>query len=65
LALADLGKFAKTGSSVLLMGITGGALLPPLLGFLKDSYSYHSVYCILSPIYCFFLFYVLKGHKLR
>ncbi len=65
LALADLGKYTKTGSSILVMGIAGGALLPPVLGFLKDVYSYQQAYWIFFPIYCFFLFYALKGYKMR
>lgn len=66
LALADLGKFTKTGSALLVMGISGGGLLPPVLGLLKDHLtSYQSAYWMLLPIYAFFLFYALKGHKIR
>ena len=65
LALADLGRFTKTGSSFLVMGIVGGGLLPLLLGFLKDRSSYHDAYWILVPLYLYFLFYAVKGYKLR
>lgn len=65
LALADLGKFTKAGSSLLVTGIAGGGLVPPILGLLKDVSSYHQAYILLLPVYIFFLFYALKGHKLR
>jgi FHS family L-fucose permease-like MFS transporter len=66
LALADLGKFTKTGSSLMVMGIVGGGLLPPVLGLLKDHFSsYQQAYWMFLPIYVFFLFYAIKGHKIR
>ena len=66
LALADLGKFTKRGSSIMVMGIAGGGLLPPLLGLLKDYFtSYQQAYWMLLPIYLYFLFYATKGHKIR
>jgi len=37
LALTGLGKFTKTASALLIMGISGGAVLPPLYGALVDS----------------------------
>lgn len=36
LALKGLGKFTKTASALLIMGISGGALIPPLYGALAD-----------------------------
>ncbi|SMD32733.1 glucose/galactose transporter [Reichenbachiella faecimaris] len=36
LALNGLGKFTKTGSALLIMGISGGAIIPPLYGLLVD-----------------------------
>jgi fucose permease len=66
LALAGLGKFTKKGSSLLVMGIAGGGLLPPVLGLLKDSFSsYQQAYWMLLPIYAFFLFYAVKGYKIK
>ncbi|MBI9061096.1 MAG: glucose/galactose MFS transporter [Marinilabiliaceae bacterium] len=66
LALAGLGKFTKKGSSLMVMGIAGGGLLPPVLGLLKDYFtSYQQAYWMLLPIYMYFLFYAVKGHKIR
>src|ERR1700710_2906980 len=39
LAIADLGRFTKIGSSFLIMAIAGGALLPLLYGRLADIFS--------------------------
>ncbi|WMI68617.1 sugar MFS transporter [Mangrovimonas sp. YM274] len=36
LALKGLGKFTKTGSALLIMAISGGAIIPPLYGTLVD-----------------------------
>lgn len=66
LALADLGKFTKSGSSLMVMGIAGGGLLPPVLGLLKDYFSsYQQAYWMLLPIYLYFLFYAVKGHEIQ
>ncbi|EDP72792.1 glucose/galactose transporter [Flavobacteriales bacterium ALC-1] len=37
LALTGLGKFTKTASALLIMAISGGAILPPLYGALVDN----------------------------
>ncbi|UBM59688.1 sugar MFS transporter [Marinilongibacter aquaticus] len=37
LALNGLGKFTKTASALLVMAISGGAIIPPLYGLLVDS----------------------------
>lgn len=37
LTLEGLGKFTKTGSALLIMAISGGAIIPPLYGRLVDS----------------------------
>ena len=66
LALTDLGKFTKSGSSLMVMGIAGGGLLPPVLGLLQTHFSsYQKAYWMLLPIYVFFLFYAMKGYKIR
>ncbi|MFI5219966.1 MAG: sugar MFS transporter [Bacteroidia bacterium] len=67
LAIEGLGKFTKTGSALLIMGIAGGALLPLLYGRLADisSIGSQNAYVIMIPCYLFILYYALKGHKLR
>ncbi len=65
LALADLGSFTKTGASLLIMAIGGGAVLPLLYGRLADKFSPHQAYWIVVPCYTVILYYALKGHKMR
>ncbi len=65
LALEGLGKFTKTGSAILIMGIAGGALLPLLYGKLADVINTRDAYWILVPVYLFIFYYALSGHKLR
>jgi len=65
LALNGLGKFTKRGSSLLVMGIAGGAVIPLVYGRLVDMYSAQSAYCILLPIYLFILYFATLGHKIR
>jgi FHS family L-fucose permease-like MFS transporter len=65
LALNGLGKFTKAGSSLLVMGISGAAVIPPLYGHFVDIYSAQTSYLILLPIYLFIFYYAVWGHKLR
>jgi FHS family L-fucose permease-like MFS transporter len=64
MSLKGLGKFTKTGSALLIMGIIGGALIPPLFGWLIDSMgSQASAYVILIPCYLYILYFAVSGHK--
>jgi FHS family L-fucose permease-like MFS transporter len=63
LALNQLGKFTKTGSALLIMGISGGALLPLLHGYLSDSISPKMAYALLLPLFGYILYYAMLGHK--
>lgn len=64
LALDGLGKFTKTASALLIMGISGGAILPMVYGGIADKIgSEQQAYWILIPLYGYILFYALVGHK--
>jgi FHS family L-fucose permease-like MFS transporter len=65
LAIEGLGKFTKTGSAILIMGIAGGATLPLLYGKLADIFNPHQAYWIMVPCYIFILYYAAAGHKIR
>ena len=65
LALNGLGKFTKIASSLLVMGISGAAVIPPLYGHFVDLYSAQTAYLILLPIYLFIFYYANWGHKLK
>jgi len=66
LGIKGLGKFTKTGSAIMIMGIAGGALVLPIYGFLKDSLSIdfqHAFLYTMLPAYLFIIFFAIKGHK--
>ena len=65
LAIAGLGRFTKLGSSLLIMAIDGGAVLPPLYGLLADHFSPRNAYWLVVPCYLFLLFYGTAGHRVR
>jgi len=74
LAIADLGKFTKTGASLLVMGIVGGAILPLIFGFLLDFFKtaeistiadYQHAYWIFIPAYLFIFYFGTIGYKIR
>jgi FHS family L-fucose permease-like MFS transporter len=65
LALADLGRFTKVGSSLLIMGIAGGAVIPLVYGYLADRLDPQQAYWVLVPCYLFIWYYAALGHKKR
>jgi len=65
LAIHGLGKFINTGSALLIMAISGGAILPLLWGWFSDLSSPVEAYWIMIPAYLFIYFYAVKGHKIK
>jgi glucose/galactose transporter len=64
LAIDGLGRFTRIGSSLLIMGNLGGALVPLLYGRLADVFNPQQAYLVLIPCYFFILYYAMHGHKL-
>ncbi|MBW8189424.1 sugar MFS transporter [Neiella marina] len=65
LALEGLGKYTAQGSALLIMGISGGAILPLAFGKLAHLGSTQYAYLIVIPCYLFILYYGIAGHKKR
>ena len=65
LSIRGLGEKTKLGSSFLIMGIVGGALIPLLLGFVSDKSSIRVAYLI--PLICFayIFFFAFKNIKVK
>lgn len=64
LAIQGLGKFTKLGSALIIMMISGGALLPLLYGKIADQIGdTQKAYIIMIPCYIFIYFYATIGHK--
>ncbi|HEY4289617.1 MAG TPA: sugar MFS transporter [Puia sp.] len=65
LALDGLGRFTKTGASIMIMGLCGNAILPLLYGHFADLYNLRSAYWVLFPCYCYIGFYSFYGYSIR
>jgi glucose/galactose transporter len=64
LAIQGLGKFTKLGSALIIMMISGGALLPLLYGKIADQIGdTQKAYFIMIPCYIFIYYYATIGHK--
>jgi FHS family L-fucose permease-like MFS transporter len=66
LGIKGLGKFTKTGSAIMIMGIAGGAIWPLLYGYLKDELHVNfqlSFFISMMPCYLFILYFAISGHK--
>jgi fucose permease len=65
LVLQDLGKYTKIASALLIMGIAGGALIPPTYIRLSMEIGYQQALWIMVPIYIFILYFATYGYKVR
>lgn len=65
LAINGLGRFTRIGASMLIMSISGGALIPLLYGRLSDVFSPQHAYLILVPCYLFIGYYAAWGHRVK
>lgn len=65
LALNNLGRFIKTGASLLIMGLCGNAIMPLLYGYWADHHSLREAYWVLLPCYAYLIFYAFYAHRLK
>ena len=66
LAIKDLGKFTSQGSSLLIMSVLGGAVIPFIQAAFADKFGgYHYSFFIPMVCYAYLAYYGLKGHKVR
>lgn len=63
LSMKDLKEYTKTGSSVFLLGIVGGAIIPPLMGYISDEVGIKFSFIIPLICYVYLLFFAIKGHR--
>ena len=63
LGIAELGPMTSKGSGVITIGNVGGAIIPPLFGFLADKIGIQ--YAFILPIigYLFVAYYGISGYK--
>jgi MFS transporter, FHS family, L-fucose permease len=66
LGLKDLGEESKMASAFLIMSIVGGAIIPPIMGYISDrTGSMQTAYIV--PLLCFavVLYFGLRGYKVK
>jgi FHS family L-fucose permease-like MFS transporter len=64
LAIDKLGKFTSQGSSLLVMMILGGAIIPVIQGSVADAAGVHFSFVVPLIPYIYIAYYGWKGHKI-
>lgn len=64
LAIEGTGIYKSQASSLLVMAILGGAILPPLQGHIADRWNLQLSYIVPLVAYAYVAFYGWKGHKI-
>jgi FHS family L-fucose permease-like MFS transporter len=64
LAIEGVGIYKSQASSLLVMAILGGAILPPLQGYVADRWNLQVSYLVPVLAYTYVAFYGWKGHKI-
>jgi MFS transporter, FHS family, L-fucose permease len=66
LSIRELGQNAKMGGSIMVMAIVGGAVLPPLMGYIAEA-SHSMAIAMVVPLvgYAYITYYALLGSKLK
>ncbi len=65
LSIHGLGKLTKTGSSLLIMGLSGNAILPLVYGAVADVHGLRAGYWVLVPCFLYIMWFAFHGHKIR
>lgn len=63
LAIRGLGNLTKIGSSLMIMGLSGNAIMPMIYGYFADKSSPQQAYWILIPCFLYLIFYTFYGYK--
>ena len=64
LAIKSLGKNTKQGAAFLVMAVAGGAVFPPIMGAVADTYGMAVGFLTPIPLFLFILYYAVRGHKI-
>jgi len=65
LGIKDLGPQTKKAASFIVMAVVGGAVFPPLMGYISDLYTMSKGFLVPIPLFGFILYYALKGHHVK
>lgn len=61
LSIKGLGEYTKTASSLLIMGIIGGAIIPPIMGLISDNVGIKFAFFAPLVCYAYILYYGFKS----
>jgi fucose permease len=69
LGIRDLGRFTNLGSALLVMGIVGGAIIPPFYGWLYEKANvgldFRAAFLLIMTVcYLYILWFGRRGHKI-
>ncbi len=65
LSIHNLGKFTKIGSSILIMGLCGNAIMPQIYGLIARGTTLRMGYWVLIPCFIYLIFFAVKGYKIN
>jgi FHS family L-fucose permease-like MFS transporter len=65
LGIKDLGTKTKKASSFIVMAIVGGAVFPPIMGWIADNSSMSVGFFAPIPFFIFILYYAISGYKVN
>ena len=63
LGIAELGPLTSKGSGIITQGCVGGAILPPLFGWLADTMGYQHAFLLIIVGYIFIIYFGISGYK--
>jgi len=61
LSISGLGKYTKQGSSILIMSIVGGAIIPLIMGRLSDAFTMQAAYLVPAACFAIVLLFALRN----
>lgn len=65
LGIRGLGSSTNQGSGIMVAMIVGGAIIPPLQGYLADVIGYHMSFTVVLVCFAYILYYAISGHKVK
>ena len=63
LGISELGHLTSRGSSILIMAIVGGAVVPAIMGRMADKFGIHHSLFIPALCYLYIIYYGLSGYR--
>ena len=63
LSVKGLGVHTKRGSSLLVMSIIGGAIIPAIMGYISDSANIQRAFIVPLICYLYVLYFALRGYR--